>query len=95
MKLLDLFPTADVLFKATHPSISTAEEYQASYNKRALIVKENAEVLTAFDRCSIECGPPDMSALQKAFFCTLDAAIRTVTQDEDESLTLTSGKPLC
>lgn len=93
MKLLDLFPTADALFKATHPPCSTREQYDICLAKRQLIAKENAEVLTAFDRCARECGGPDIKDLQQAFFCALDAAIRAVTHDE--SLGALEGRPRC
>lgn len=70
------------------------DEFNDVVSRTKLIRTENAEVLTAFDRCYDECGPPDHRILHKAFFCALDTAIRTVT--DDESLrTPEKGRPLC
>lgn len=83
MKLLDLFPTSDALFKAMHPPRwKNLDEFNDVVSHKKLIETQNAEVLKAFDRCYSECGPPDHRILHKAFFCALDTAIRTVTDDE-------------
>lgn len=67
MKLLDLFPTADALFTATH-GLHIGSETEC-YARVRQIQRENAKVLTAFDRCYAECGPPDVRDFQKAMFC--------------------------
>lgn len=91
MKLLDLFPTSDALFKATHePRSNDPVENKRRSELRERIYQENKGIVEGL-RCCTE--HQVRYALLVAFFCTLDEAIRKATNDE--SLGASAGRPLC
>lgn len=91
MKLIDLFPTAEALFKATHePLTQDPAENKRRDELRTRIYQENKAVVKGLQCCEEHAWD---NALFAAFFCTLDEAIREVTKDE--SLGASVGRPLC